>query len=116
MASRPSAREQTARRAAAVALDIVVDTGHDFIVTEPPSEPSRASVITVMDAVLAGTMGRAEASEWAMRWVAADNPSVDDAAVWRALTLLGMIDLTHGPEQPWLYPDDQVAEWSAQLG
>jgi hypothetical protein len=98
-----------------MALDIVVAAGHDFIVTEPPPEPTRASVIEVMDAVLAGTMSRSEASGWAMRWVAAEKPSIDDAAVWRALTLLGMIDLTHGPEQPWLYPDDQVAEWSAEL-
>ncbi len=87
-------------------LDCAVLSGHDSTVTAPPPAPSRAEVADIMESLLSGTTTRAAASEWAMRWVAAENPAVNDATVWRALTLLGMVDLTHGP-----VPDEQVAEW-----
>lgn len=90
--------------------------GHDVIVTTAPPAPSVSDVIAVFDSLLAGSLSRSDASDWAMRWVAAMDPGIDDEAVWDALTLLGKVDLTHGVGQPFLYPDDQVAEWRADLG
>ena len=50
-----------------------------------------------------------------MRWVAADNPGVDDLRLWTSLTLLGGIDLTHGEGESFLYSNEQITEWRDDL-
>jgi len=53
---------------------------------------------------------------WAMAWVAAEGDhGVRDGAVWKALRLLGGIDLRHGPGEAYLHSPEQVAEWLADL-
>ena len=69
----------------------------------------------VFAAVLDGSMTRADASGWARPWVGAADPSIDDRAVWRALTLLGGVDLRHGPDEPYLYDDEQIEGWRSDV-
>ena len=90
---------------------------HDSSVdTPPPPPPGRSDVRDLIDRLLAGLIGREAASTWAMRWVAADDPGIEDEAVWEALTELGGVDLTHGEGHPYLYSDDQLREWRDALG
>lgn len=61
-------------------------------------------------------MTREDASAWASPWILADDPDVEDDAVWTALTLVGGIDLRHDyPDGPWLYPPNQIEEWRVDL-
>jgi hypothetical protein len=84
-------------------------------VYDAPPAPTRNEIAAVFDAILDGSMSRDDASRWAMPWVGARDPGVDDSAVWEALKLLGMVDLRHGPDQPHLYPNEQVTEWRDEL-
>ena len=85
------------------------------VVAKGLSAPSRSEVADKLDSVLAGHLSRSGASTWAMQWVAAD-ADVADQVVWDILTRVGMIDLTHGEGEPYLFSDEQVAEWRAELG
>lgn len=80
-----------------------------------PPEPSRSQVADVFAAVLGGSMSRAEASRWAAPWVGAVDSGVGDTAVWKALKLLGGIDLRHGPDEPYLHDDEQIESWRSDL-
>jgi hypothetical protein len=84
-------------------------------VSDTPPAPTRAAVAAIFNAVLDGSMSRDDASRWAHPWVAAVNPAIEDAGVWKKLTILGMLDLRHGPDAPHLYPVDQLIQWRDEL-
>lgn len=76
---------------------------------------SRLNDVTrVFDAVLVGAMSRYEAIRCAMQSVGI-GVEVGNDRVRTALTKLGMIDLRHGPYEPFLFNDDQIAEWRAEI-
>jgi hypothetical protein len=60
-------------------------------------------------------MSREDASRWAMPWVAARHSGFEDAATWRAITLLGGIDLRHGENEPFLHDHEQIEGWRSDL-
>lgn len=76
-----------------------------------PGAPSRSEVDEQFVALLAGSRSRDEVDRWAAYWVAADETEVEDEHVWWALKLLYGIDLRHGPDEPYLHDDEQVAGW-----
>ncbi|WP_181874353.1 hypothetical protein [Marinitenerispora sediminis] len=74
--------------------------------------PTRAEVIAVFEALLAGTIDRDQADRWAARRFDLDT---GDPAVEVALDRLHGVDLAHGPDGPYLHDDGQVAAWLAEL-
>lgn len=54
---------------------------------------------------------REEVSDWALQWVFADDPGVEDMAVWHALDNLGLVDLKHGPDGDYLYNEHSFQDW-----
>jgi hypothetical protein len=78
----------------------------------PP--PSRADVEAQIVGVISGQIAREEADRWAAQWVVADT-EIEDRAVWEALTRLHGVDLTHGPDRPFLHDDEQLKEWLEDL-
>lgn len=77
--------------------------------------PSRAKIEAQFDGILNGTVTRDDADRWAAQWVSADDPAIDDELVWWGLMHLYGIDLRPGPEDEYLHPDEQVAEWLAEF-
>lgn len=73
--------------------------------------PSRWEVEEQFTSLLDGSRSRDDVDRWAAQWVAADHAEVEDEHVWWALTLLCGIDLRHGPGEPYLHDDEQVAGW-----
>lgn len=57
------------------------------------SAPTRATVLTKLDELRAGSAGRADVASWAMAIVDDDSVRVTDQAVMRALKRLGAVDL-----------------------
>jgi hypothetical protein len=64
-------------------------------------------------AVASGKLSRDAAHQWAMEWVAASDPGVDDPLVWNGLVKLAGIDLLDGKGEL-LYSLEQVEEWVAE--
>lgn len=54
---------------------------------------TRATVAETWQAVLDGTVSRADAHTWASQWVEGDDPDVSDPMVWSALERLHGFDL-----------------------
>jgi hypothetical protein len=75
--------------------------------TEPPT---RADVKEKLHNLLARRLSREEVSSWALRWVAMDDPNVDDQLVWRALTRMGGADARAGSDE-YLYFDADFQAW-----
>ncbi len=81
----------------------------------PDPAPKPVEIDQAFSDLLAGVRSRDEVDRWAAHWVAADDPAVSDPDVWWALTILCGIDLSAGPNGPYLHPDEQVAEWLAEF-
>jgi len=79
-----------------------------------PPAPSRVEVEERLRGVVEGRLSRDEADRWAMQWVAADDPGVEDRLVWDALMKLAGIDLPD-LDGGLLHDDEQVAEWLEQF-
>jgi hypothetical protein len=76
-----------------------------------PPAPSRAEVEERLRGVVDGWLSRDEADRWAMQWVAADNPQVEDRVVWEGLSrMLAGIDMPDA-SGGFLHDDAQVAAW-----
>jgi hypothetical protein len=80
-----------------------------------PPPPSRAEVERQFIELLAGRVSRDTVNRWAAHWVAADDPAVEDPSIWWALGILYGIDLQHGPSEPYLHDDEQIASWVEEL-
>lgn len=80
-----------------------------------PEPPSRDDVERQFVELLAGLSTRDEVDRWAARWVAADDPGVEDEVVWWGLTHLFGIELRHGAQEPYLHDLEQISRWLADL-
>lgn len=80
----------------------------------PPTSPSREETASKLRQLIEGAITRQEASEWAMQWVAASDPNVQDERVWDALLALGGCD---GPstDRPYLYGVEDFKIWLHEL-
>ena len=58
-----------------------------------PAQATRATVAQMWQAVLDGTISRADSHRWAKQWVEGDDPDVSDPMVWSALQRLHGFDL-----------------------
>jgi len=81
---------------------------------ESPPEPEKAEVEKVLEDLVAGRCSRAEASDWAVRWVVADDPEVEDDAVWEALGVLSAADLNI-TDRLYLYEEEDFLQWLKDL-
>jgi len=80
----------------------------------PTNAPSRTDVQERLRGLLSGRYTREEVSLWAMQWVAARDPGVEDEVVWRALTVLVGADV--GGASNYLYFDIDFQSWLDELG
>jgi hypothetical protein len=76
--------------------------------------PSREEIASVLRQLISGEKSRGEASEWASRWVCADDTRVTDKAVWEALTSLLGADLI-STDRPYFYAVEDFAAWLKEL-
>ncbi len=74
------------------------------------SAPSRADVEGWFAALLSGAASR-DAVDRCAAAVVLDDVDVQDDVVWWALELLHGIDLRHGPDEPYLHDEAQIADW-----
>jgi hypothetical protein len=82
--------------------------------TSAPSPPSRSEVEQQIKGLIDGDVGRDAASAWAMQWVAAHDPGIDDPAVWRALNALAGADAP-STDREWLFVEADFYEWLADI-
>jgi hypothetical protein len=81
---------------------------------ESPPEPEKAEIEKVLEDLIAGRCSRTEAADWAARWVIADDPAVEDEAVWTALGDLAAADLKTA-EHSYLYEETDFRQWLEDL-
>lgn len=62
---------------------------YDPTMRAPPPEPTKEERVEKLQALIAGEIERRDASVWAMKWVAAGSPGVEDNKVWQALVAVG---------------------------
>ncbi|MFI6088183.1 hypothetical protein [Streptomyces sp. NPDC051218] len=77
-------------------------------------QPDLDKIEACFAGVVEGRVSRDAADRWAGRWYADDTLEWDELSLW-ALRLLYGIDLRSGPEEPYLYDDDQVRGWLEEL-
>jgi len=80
----------------------------------PPPAPSRAEVEARLRELISGELGRDEATAWAMHWIAAATPGVDDPVVWRALDNLAGADAVSTDRQ-FLFEEVDFRAWLEEL-
>ena len=76
--------------------------------------PRRGQVASVVRDLIAGVRSRAEVTVWAMHWIAASNPGVDDPVVWRALGNLVGADAPT-TDRPSLFAESDFRAWLAEI-
>ena len=79
-----------------------------------PPAPSRAEVEARVLDLIAGRFTRDETTQWAMQWVGAKDPRVDDDVVWRALNNLSGADAP-STDRPFLFEEADFRSWLAEL-
>ena len=65
-------------------------------------------------ALIEGHLSRDDATGWAMQWVAADRPGVDDDVVWKALNELAGADAV-STDRPYLFEEVDFRAWLDEL-
>ena len=78
------------------------------------TRPDLDEIEACFAAVVEGRVSRDAADRWAARWWVDDTLDWDELSWW-ALRLLHGIDLRMGPEEPYLYDDEQVQGWLEEL-
>jgi hypothetical protein len=80
----------------------------------PPAPPSREDVEQKLIDLIAERITREEASAWASPWVTADDPGIEDRAVWDAVSALWGAD---GPttDRPYLFGREDFKAWLAEF-
>lgn len=76
--------------------------------------PSRADLETQLVDLIEGAISRDAAAAWAMQWVSASDPGVDDAVVWNALNNLAGADAV-STDRPYLYEEIDFRAWLDEL-
>ena len=79
-----------------------------------PAPPSRADVEAELLRLIDGRTTRDEATAWAMQWVAASDPGVDDEVVWNALNNLAGADAV-STDGPYLFQEIDFRAWLDEL-
>ena len=79
-----------------------------------PPAPSRAEVEAQLLALIDGQISRDDATSWAMQWVAAPEPGVDDEVVWNALNQLAGADAV-STDRPHLFEEIDFRAWLDEL-
>ena len=79
-----------------------------------PAPPSRAEVEAQLLGLIEGRIRRDDATAWAMQWVAASDPGVDDAVVWEALNNLVGADAV-STDRPYLLQEIDFRVWLDEL-
>lgn len=82
--------------------------------TTPPPAPTREEVRAKLFGLLDGSVTREEAHDWAVQWIGARDPEVDDEVVWQGLTTIILAD-AHGGDRPYLYGDEDFGAWLAEF-
>jgi hypothetical protein len=65
-------------------------------------------------ALIDGTLSREDVSDWAMQWVDARDPGVDDPVAWEALLDLSGADAI-STDRPYLYEQVDFEAWRDAL-
>jgi hypothetical protein len=81
---------------------------------EVPAAPSRVEVETRLLDLIAGRIGRDEATNWAMQWIGSSDPDIDDEVVWRALNNLAGADAPSTDRQ-FLFDQPDFQAWLEEL-
>jgi hypothetical protein len=76
--------------------------------------PSRTEIEDRLVELLGGKQSREEAADWAPRWIRAEEPRVDDPAVWKALSQLAGAD-PKTIDRPYLHEDVDFLAWLEEL-
>jgi hypothetical protein len=79
-----------------------------------PAPPSRADVEAHLLGLIEGRISRDDATAWAMQWVAASDPGVDDAIIWEALNNLAGADAV-STDRPYLFAEVDFRAWLDEL-
>lgn len=78
------------------------------------SLPTSADVILKIEAMMRATEPRETIAAWAMAIIDDDTVDMTDARVWKVLKNLGGADLL-GDDRPYLYTNEDFADWKAEL-
>lgn len=78
------------------------------------SLPTRADLILKIEAMMRATESRETIAAWAMAIMDDDAVVMTDARVWKVLKNLGGADLL-GDDRPYLYANEDFADWKAEL-
>ncbi|HEY4867488.1 MAG TPA: hypothetical protein VIK45_18455 [Candidatus Dormibacteraeota bacterium] len=65
--------------------------------SDPPPPPNGQEVEERLIQLVAGRATPEEVADWALRWVVADHPGIDDPHIWQAIGALAGADLKTGP-------------------
>ncbi|MDY7095747.1 MAG: hypothetical protein SX243_22460 [Acidobacteriota bacterium] len=82
--------------------------------SKAPPPPSRAEIENRLVELLAGKQSREEVADWASKWIRAEEPGVDDPAVWKALNELAGADLKT-IDRPYLHEEVDFRAWLEEL-
>lgn len=77
--------------------------------------PNRDSVISKIRALRELSESNEAVAAWAMSIISDDSVRITDKVVWQALKKLAAADLP-ASDRPYLYVDEDFAEWEAELG
>ena len=77
--------------------------------------PTRDAVILKIRALRELRESRESVAAWAMSIIDDDMVEITDRSIWRVLKNLGAVDLP-ADDRPYLYMDEDFAEWEAELG
>jgi hypothetical protein len=78
------------------------------------SAPTRGEVEERLLDLLEGRASRENVAKWAAQWVRMENPPIDDASVWKALTQLSGADMI-STDRPYLYDENDFHSWLREL-
>jgi hypothetical protein len=76
--------------------------------------PSRQEVREQLLGLLAGSVARGDAADWASRWIRGDGERIHDVVVWRALKHLSGADLVSRPGA-YLHTEPDFHRWLDEL-
>jgi hypothetical protein len=79
-----------------------------------PPPPVPQEVETKLLDLIEGRCTREEAEDWALQWVAADDPEVEHDGVWEALMALAGAGLKTGPSA-YLHGEADFSAWLDEL-
>ena len=80
----------------------------------PPPPPSEDEVQRKLVDLVEGRVTREEADDWAMRWVVADDPGIEDKNIWAAIGHLAGCAMPT-TDRAYLYGQSDFEAWLADF-